>query len=131
MAKENRKKSKICKKRLHLRIRVELEQPDKTSKKTNNEIRMRLNLMALNQITRKEEYRMPNIEYILNNLQVSKFFTVLDLKEGYFQIKIRNEDKHKTAFEVNGKKYEFNRMPMGFKNSPFIFQRIMNEEHRK
>lgn len=55
----------------------------------------------------------------------------MDLKDGYYQIKIAEKDKEKTAFKINGKTYEYERMPMGYKNAPFIFQRIMNHELRK
>lgn len=49
----------------------------------------------------------------------------VDLKEAFYNIKIEEADKHKTAFEVKGIPYEFNSMVMGFKDSPAILQRIM------
>jgi Reverse transcriptase (RNA-dependent DNA polymerase) len=51
---------------------------------------------------------------------------VIDLKEGFYHIEIREEDKYKTAFEYDGKVYEWNSMVMGFKNSPQVLQRVMN-----
>lgn len=53
---------------------------------------------------------------------------MLDLKDGDFQIPVREEDKYKTAFTINQRKYGWNRMPMGFKNSQAKFQRIMNSK---
>jgi hypothetical protein len=50
---------------------------------------------------------------------------VFDSKEAFYSIEIAEEDKHKTAFEFNGKVYECNSMVMGYKNSPQILQRIM------
>lgn len=58
--------------------------------------------------------------------QGSKWFTVIDLKEGFYHIEIEEDDKHKTAFEFEGTVYEWNSMVMGFKNSPQILQRVMN-----
>ena len=88
-------------------------------------------LMALNEIVETDQHAMPKIEDILDALQGSKYFSVLDLKEGYFQILLKEEDCHKTAFTINQKKYEFKRMVMGFKNSPAFFQQIMELELRE
>lgn len=96
--------------------------------KPDGTVRMCMNMMALNELVKKDNEDIPRIEDILDNLQGSKIFTVLDLKEGYFQIGIAESDKEKTAFEMNDKKYEWNRMAMGLKNGPMIFQRIMNRE---
>ena len=87
--------------------------------------------MALNEIVTSDKYPLPEIDDIIDAMQGNKWFTVLDLKEGYFQIKLAEEDRHKTAFTINQKKYEWNRMPMGYKNSPAIFQRIMEKELRQ
>ena len=99
--------------------------------KPNGSIRLCLNLMALNEIVTSDKYLLPEIDDIIDPMQGNKWFTVLDLKEGYFQIKLAEEDRHKTAFTINQKKYEWNRMPMGYKNSPAIFQRIMEKELRQ
>jgi hypothetical protein len=60
-------------------------------------------------------------------LRGKKYFTKVDLKEGFFQIHLREQDKEKTAFRIKNKTFEWNRMPMGFKNSPGNFQRIMDK----
>ena len=83
--------------------------------------------MALNDLVVKDPYEIPNIRDVLRATQGSKWFTVLDLKEGFYHIEIREEDKHKTAFELDGQVYEWNSMVMGFKNSPQILQRVMNK----
>ncbi|ELQ74820.1 RNA-directed DNA polymerase, LTR Retrotransposon [Trachipleistophora hominis] len=100
--------------------------PVRPVEKKNGTIRLCLNLMALNELVEKEVERMPEVDQVLEKLQGAKYFSVLDIKEGYFQINVREEDKKKTAFQIGSRKYEFNRMPMGFKNAPLIFQRIMN-----
>jgi hypothetical protein len=96
--------------------------------KPDESVRMCMNMMALNTLVEKDEEDIPRIEDILDKMQGNRYFTVIDLKEGYFQIRIAEQDKEKTAFEINDKKYEWNRMPMGFKNAPMIFQRIMKKE---
>lgn len=88
-------------------------------------------MMALNELVKKDEEEIPRMEEIVDGMQGNKWFSVIDLKERYFQIRIKEEDKHKMGFKINGKKYEWNRIPMGFKNSVAIFQRIMNYELRE
>lgn len=58
--------------------------------------------------------------------QGSRWFSVIDLQDACYNIEIKEEDKHKTAFEFEGAVYEWNSMVMGFKNSPQILQRVMN-----
>ncbi|KAI5178984.1 hypothetical protein PAEPH01_2586, partial [Pancytospora epiphaga] len=99
--------------------------------KPNGSVRLCMNMMALNDITKDESQEIPNMDGIFDSLQGAEWLTVLDLKDEYFQILVNEEHKHKTAFTINGKRYEWNRMPMGFKNAPMIFQRIMNRELKK
>lgn len=82
--------------------------------------------MALNDIVDKDQYKLANIREIVRATQGAEHMTVFDLKEGFYSIEIEEEDKHKTAFEFNGKIYEWNSMVMGYKNSPQILQRIMD-----
>mgnify|MGYP002141430597 CR=1 FL=1 len=74
--------------------------------KPDGTIRLCMNLMALNEITCTEKHPIPNIEDIIDLMQGSKWFSVLDLKKGYFQIKLREQDMKKTAFTINQVKYE-------------------------
>ncbi|KAF9762409.1 Retrovirus-related Pol polyprotein from transposon opus [Nosema granulosis] len=66
------------------------------------------------------------INEIINMTQGKKLFTVLDLSDGFFQIKINPEDKHKTAFYFRNNLYQYTMMPQGYKNSPAVFQMIMD-----
>ncbi|KAI5150716.1 hypothetical protein ENBRE01_1662 [Enteropsectra breve] len=93
--------------------------------KSNNSIRLCMNMMALNEISITDSYPLPDLENIIDAMQGNKVFSVIDLCEGYFQIRLKSEDCHKTAFTINQKKFEWKRMPMGYKNSPAFFQRIM------
>jgi len=70
---------------------------------------------------------MPNISMILGNLSKAKYFTTLDLKSGYRQITLTEIDREKTAFSVNGGKYEFRRLPFGLRNAASIFQRKIDD----
>jgi RNase H-like domain found in reverse transcriptase/Reverse transcriptase (RNA-dependent DNA polymerase) len=83
--------------------------------------------MMLNDLAEKDSYALPEMRRIIEATAGSNFFTILDLKEGYYQIEILEEHKHKTAFEFEEKVYEWNGMVMGYKNAPMIFQRIMNK----
>jgi hypothetical protein len=55
-----------------------------------------------------------------------EYFSLIDLKDGFFQIPIKSEDRPKTTFYTGKKLMQFKRMPQGFKNSPAVFQRAMN-----
>ncbi len=94
--------------------------------KEDGKIRLTTNLIKLNQIKPLDRYSLPNIEEILAKLKGFEYFSKVDLKEGFFQIPLREEDCKKTAFRIKNKLYEWTRMPMGFKNSPAIFQRFMD-----
>jgi Reverse transcriptase (RNA-dependent DNA polymerase) len=74
----------------------------------------------------KDPYEIGSIKEVIQATQGSKWFSVIDLKEGFYHIEIREEDKYKTAFEYDGKLYGWNYMVMDFKNSPQVLQRVMN-----
>ena len=57
--------------------------------------------MALDDLVVKDPYEIPNIREVLRATQGSKWFTVFDLKEGFYHVEISEEDKHKTAFELD------------------------------
>jgi len=62
----------------------------------------------------------------LNELSQAVYFTKLDLKTGYWQIPIKEKDKHKTAFICSQGLFEYNVMPFGLTNAPATFQRFMD-----
>ena len=95
-------------------------------RKKDGSLRFCIDYRRLNQRTIKDAYALPRIEETLDILNGSSWFTTLDLKSGYWQMEIAEEDKEKTAFTVgNLGFFEFNRLPFGLTNSPASFQRLM------
>lgn len=88
-------------------------------KKKNGKIRLCIDYRKLNTCTIKDAYALPNIEETFSALSGAKWFSVMDLKSGYYQVEMAEEDKAKTAFTCPLRFYEFNRMPQGVTNAPF------------
>lgn len=89
--------------------------------------RIVIDFKTLNSKTIADKYPMPEIAAVLADLKNNNYFSTLDLAMGFYQVELKREDREKTAFSVNNGKYEFNRLPMGLKNSPSIFQRVMDD----
>uniref|UniRef100_A0A803JJR6 Gypsy retrotransposon integrase-like protein 1 n=1 Tax=Xenopus tropicalis TaxID=8364 RepID=A0A803JJR6_XENTR len=96
-------------------------------RKKNGSIRMCVDYRTLNQRTIPDQYTTPRIEDALNCLVGSKWFSVLDLRSGYYQIPMHPEDKEKTAFITPLGFFEFDRLPQGLSGAPATFQRIMEK----
>ena len=82
-------------------------------RKKNGDVRLCVDYRKLNQQTIKDSYALPNLEESFSALAGSKWFSVMDLKSGYYQIEMNESDKHKTAFVCPFGFWEFNRMPQG------------------
>ena len=97
-------------------------------KKKDGSYRFVVDYKRLNLITIKDSYPLPNMEETIRKLgQGYRYFSKLDLKSGFYQIPINNKDKEKTAFITPFGLYQFNVLPMGLKNSPPTFQKVMTD----
>ncbi|KAK7886001.1 hypothetical protein WMY93_025622 [Mugilogobius chulae] len=96
-------------------------------RKRNGDVRLCIDYRKLNLQTVKDAYALPNLEESFSALTGSKWFTVLDLKSGYYQIQMDEADKAKTAFVTPLGFWEWNRMPQGVTNAPSTFQRLMEK----
>ncbi|KAG0441069.1 Retrovirus-related Pol polyprotein from transposon 17.6, partial [Dictyocoela muelleri] len=96
-------------------------------KKRNGEVRFCIDYRRLNKITVKKEFPIPLIEETLNELAGATVFSTLDLKSGYHQLRVRSEDRHKTAFMTKKGVFEWKRLPFGLINAPFTFQKVMTK----
>ncbi|MGL4849714.1 MAG: RNase H-like domain-containing protein [Clostridium sp.] len=94
--------------------------------KPNGTVRLTANLMCLNNLVILDKYSLPDMMEMIYKLNDKVYKTKIDLKDGFYQIPLHSNDRHKTAFRIKNRLYEWTRMPMGFKNSPAVFQRLMD-----
>jgi Reverse transcriptase (RNA-dependent DNA polymerase) len=95
-------------------------------KKPNGGLRMCLDYRGLNDITVKNRAPIPNIQEMRERLNGAKFFTKMDLRDGFYNLRIKEEDIYKTAFHCRYGHFELCVVAMGLSNSPAVFQAMMH-----
>lgn len=94
-------------------------------KKKTGDLRLVVDYRILNQHTIQHKFPIPKISDYLYQLEGSILFSQIDLRSGYYQVRMKESDIEKTAFTIDNQIYIFLRMPFGLVSAPSTFQRVM------
>ena len=96
-------------------------------RKVDGKLRLCVDYRQINQVTKKENYPMPNLMNCIYRPNKVNFFTKIDLVRGYYQVPIEEESRKYTAFSTPQHHYQFKRLSFGLKNSGMAFQKVMQQ----
>nr|GEV38365.1 hypothetical protein [Tanacetum cinerariifolium] len=91
---------------------------------------MCIDYRELNKLTLKNRYPLPRIDDLFDQFQGSKVYSKIDLRSGYHQLRVREEDVPNTTFRTRYSHYEFQVMSFGVTNAPAIFMNLMNQVYK-
>ena len=95
-------------------------------KKKDGTLRMCIDYQQINKVTVKKKYPLPRIEDLFDQLRGASVFLKIDLRSGYYQLRVKEVDVPKTAFKTRYGHYEFLVMPFGLTNAHVAFMDLMN-----
>jgi RNase H-like domain found in reverse transcriptase/Reverse transcriptase (RNA-dependent DNA polymerase)/Integrase zinc binding domain len=96
------------------------------NKKNVTEKRLCIDYRLINNHTIKQDHGLPRIKEILSVVKNAKIWSSLDLKSGYYQVRIKDDDSYKTSFNCHFGQFEWLVVPFGLSNAPSVFQQTMN-----